>query len=71
MKNIWKYILAGLVVSIICLFWVAWFPAFFNGLTLETATVWGVGLFLSFEMVVLTGIIVSKIDKNKPSDTNK
>ena len=71
MKTIWKYILAGLVVAFVCFCWTCFFYNTFHGLVSEQRIAFGVGLFLSFEMVVLTGIIVSKIDKNKPSDTNK
>ena len=71
MKTIWKYILAGLVVAFVCFCWTCFFDNAFHGLVSEQRIAFGVGLFLSFEMVVLTGIIVSKIDKNKPSDTNK
>ena len=71
MKTIWKYVLAGLVVAFVCFCWTCFFNNAFHGLVSEQRIALGVGLFLSFEMVVLTGIIVSKIDKNKPSDTNK
>ena len=71
MKTIWKYILAGLVVAFVCFCWTCFFDNAFHGLVSEQRIAFGVGLFLSFEMVVLTGIIISKIDKNKPSDTNK
>lgn len=63
MKNIWKYILLGMAVAVLCLFGAAWFPAFFNGMTLEVATTLGVGLFLACEMVILTGLIISRIEK--------
>ena len=71
MKTIWKYILAGSVVAFVCFCWTCFFDNAFHGLVSEQRITFGVGLFLSFEMVVLTGIIVSKIEKNKPSDTNK
>lgn len=71
MKSIWKYILAGLVVAFACFCWTCFFANAFNGIVSEQRIVLGVGLFLSVEMVILTGIIVSKIDKNKPSDTEK
>ena len=69
LKNIWKYILAGLATAVLCLLWAAWFPAFFNGVTLEAATTLGVGLFLACEMVILTGLIISKMEKkDEPTD---
>ena len=71
MKTIWKYMLAGLVVAFVCFCWTCFFDNAFHGLVTEQRIAFGVGLFLSFETVVLTGIIVSKIDKNKPSDTKK
>ena len=71
MKTIWKYVLAGLVVAFACFCWTCFFDNTFHGLVSEQRIAFGVGLFLSFEMVVLTGIIISKIDKNKPFDKNK
>lgn len=71
MKNLWKYILTGLVVAFLCFCWTCLFYNTFHGLISEQRIAFGVGLFLSFEMVVLTGVIVSKIEKNKPTDTEK
>ena len=65
MKTIWKYILSGLVVAILCFCWTCFFDNAFYGLVSEQRIALAVGLFLSFEMVVLTGIIVSKIDNKR------
>ena len=64
MKDIWKYILIGLGVAALYWLWVVFFPTFFNGLKWEAAITVGTGFFLSFEMVILAGIMISKI-KNK------
>ena len=64
MKDILKYILIGLGVALLYWVWIAFFPSFFNGMTFEGAITVGTGFFLSFEMVVLAGIIISKM-KNK------
>ncbi|MEG1593430.1 MAG: hypothetical protein RR350_03390 [Oscillibacter sp.] len=64
MKDIWKYILLGLGVVFLYWVWIAFFPSFFNGMTWEVATTVGTGFFLSFEIVILAGIIISKM-KNK------
>ena len=72
MKNLWKYILAGLATAVLCLCWSRFFDnGFQDVLTDKQSIILGVSTFLSFEMVVLTGIIVSKIEKNKPTDTEK
>lgn len=63
MKDILKYILIGLGVVLLYWVWIAFFPSFFNGMTSEAATTVGTGFFLSFEMVVLAGIITKM--KNK------
>ena len=63
MKKLWKYILVGLAVAFLCFCWTCFFYNTFHTLVPEQRIAFGVGLFLSFEMVVLTGIIVSKIKK--------
>lgn len=67
MKNIWKYILIGLGVVIAEWVFLALSPAMFNGLEQTGAIITGAAFFLSFEMVICTGVIVSKINslKNK------
>jgi len=44
------------------------FSEMFNGLSQEGAVVVGSAFFLAFEMVICTGVIVSKIDKKKDSE---
>lgn len=63
MKNIWKYILIAFGVVILEWIWLGIFPSFFNGLPQEQAVTVGVGFFLAFELVICTGVIVSKISK--------
>ena len=70
MKNIGKYILIG--VGVVAVEWVflAVFMEIFNGLTHEGALIVGSAFFLAFEMVVCTGVIVSKI-KQKDDSTEE
>lgn len=69
MKNIGKYILIGLGVVVIEWVFLAFFSEMFNGLSQEGAVVVGSAFFLAFEMVICTGVIVSKI-KNKKDTEN-
>ena len=69
MKNIWKYILVGLGVVAVEWVFLAVFMEIFNGLTHEGALIVGSAFFLAFEMVVCTGVIVSKIkQKDDPTE---
>lgn len=63
MRNMWKYILAGLCVVIAEWIFLALFSEMFNGLSQEGALVVGAAFFLAFEMVVCTGLIISKLEK--------
>ena len=63
MKNMGKYILIGIGVVIIEWDFLALFMEMFNGLSQEGA-VTGVAFFLAFEMVICTGAILSKLEKN-------
>lgn len=63
MRNMWKYILAGLCVVIAEWIFLALFSEMFNGLSQEGAVVVGAAFFLAFEMVVCTGLIISKLEK--------
>ena len=69
MKNIGKYILIGLGAVLIEWIFLAFFSEWFNGLSQEGAVVVGSAFFLAFEMVICTGVIVSKI-KNKKDTEN-
>ena len=62
MKNIWKHLFVGLLVS--CLYVVcaaSIFPALFSIWLYEESLVIGTGMFLSCEMVVLTSMMLSKL----------
>ena len=61
MNGIGKYILIGLGVALLHWTWVICGPFFF--LTDAEALVLKCGLFLSFEMVILTGILLSRLKK--------
>ena len=65
MKNMGKYILIGLVVVLVEWVFLAFFSEMFNGLSQEGAVAIGSAFFLAFEMVICTGVIVSKLDKKK------
>ena len=68
MKNMGKYILIGLVVVLAEWVFLAFFSEMFNGLSQEGAVAIGSAFFLAFEMVICTGVIVSKLDKKKDRD---
>ena len=68
MKNIGKYILIGLGVVFVEWVFLAFFMETFNGLSQEGALIVGSAFFLAFEMVMCTGIIVSKINKKNATD---
>lgn len=65
MKNIWRYILIGFGVVILEWIFLAFFSPWFNGMGELGGIIIGVGFFLAFEMVICTGIIVSKINASK------
>lgn len=65
MKNIWKYILIGLGVVIVEWIFLALFIEVFNGLGQTGGVVIGAAFFLAFEMVICTGVIISKIERIK------
>ncbi len=71
MKNIWKYILIGLGVVVAEWVFLALFIEVFNGLGQTGGVVIGAAFFLAFEMVICTGVIISKIEQAKEkSDSN-
>lgn len=53
----------GLGVVVAEWIFVALFSEIFNGLSQEGALVVGVGFFLAFELVICTGVILSKLEK--------
>ena len=63
MKNMGKYILIGIGVVIVEWIFLAFFMEMFNGLSQEGAVVVGAAFFLAFEMVICTGVILSKLEK--------
>lgn len=65
MKNIWRYILIGFGVVILEWIFLAFFSPWFNGMGELGGIIIGVGFFLAFEMVICTGIIISKINDSK------
>lgn len=65
MKNIWRYILIGFGVVILEWIFLAVFSPWFNGMGELGGIIIGVGFFLAFEMVICTGIIISKINDSK------
>lgn len=65
MKNVWQYILIGLVVVAVEGVFLTLFAKFFNGLTSTEALIIGAALFLAFEIVICTGVIISKFSAPK------
>lgn len=70
MKNIWKYILIGLGVVIVEWIFLALFIEVFNGLGQTGGVVIGAAFFLAFEMVICTGVIISKIERINRSNSD-
>ena len=69
MKTICNYTLAGLATAFACFCWTCFFADACRSLPKEAGIAMGIGLFLSFELVVLAGILVSKMGRSKASDT--
>lgn len=65
MRNMWKYILIGLGTIVLEWIFLALAFALFNGLDQMAGAVLGTSFFLAFEMVICTGVILSKIEKVK------
>lgn len=68
MKNIFKYFLIGVGTVVLEWFFISLCFSFFNGVSEEARVVVGVGFFLAFELVICTGIILSKINKLKEKE---
>ena len=69
MKNIWKYILAGIVVAVGGAFAAAIGGQFFNGLgDYGSGCILGICMYLCIVVVTCTGIIVTKLNKNTHFD---
>lgn len=65
MKDVWKYILIGFVVVAVEGVFLTLFAKLFNGLTPTEALIIGAALFLAFEIVICTGVILSKHNSAK------
>lgn len=68
MKNLWKYVLAGLCVVVVEWIFLALFSEVFNGLSQEGAVVVGAAFFLAFEIVICTGFIISKLERRNEKE---
>ena len=71
MSNIIKYVLTGIGTVILEWFFLSLFFTFFNGISMEAGVALGVGFFLAFEMVICTGVIVSKLEKTKTENSDE
>lgn len=63
MKDLWKYIFSGMAVALLCVYCVMCLLALVRSVSWEVSATIGIGAFLSFEMVVLAGIVIKKINK--------
>lgn len=70
MKDVWKYILIGLGVVAVEWVFLALFAKVFNGLTPTEALIIGAAFFLAFEIVICTGVIISKLNVPKDKSSN-
>ncbi len=65
MKNMWKYILIGLITIVLEWIFLAVFATWFNGMGELGGIIIGTAFFLAFEMVICTGAIINKIGNNQ------
>lgn len=65
MKNIWKYILAGFCTIVLEWLFLAAFATWFNGMGELGGIIIGAAFFLAFEIVICTGVIISKLENRK------
>lgn len=63
MKTILISVLAGVGTAIVGAIFAAVFGNLFNGISLESATILGMLIFLCIVIVTCTGIIITKVDK--------
>ncbi|MDE6607653.1 MAG: hypothetical protein K2K54_07860 [Lachnospiraceae bacterium] len=68
MKKLWQYILVGAAAAIGGLFVSDITGEIFNGMDYGSACVLGICMYLCVVIVTCTGIIVTKLDKNKNSE---
>lgn len=66
----YKYILIGIGTVILEWFFLSLFFTFFNGISMEAGVCLGVGFFLAFEMVICTGAVLSRLEKNQRNDND-
>lgn len=66
MKDDWLYILIGLTVVAVELVFLVLFAKLLNGFTPTEALIIGAAIFLAFEIVICTGVLISKF--NSPKD---
>lgn len=66
MKVDWLYILIGLTVVAVELVFLVLFAKLLNGFTPTEALIIGAAIFLAFEIVICTGVLISKF--NSPKD---
>ena len=62
MKNMGKYLFLGLVAVALEWVFVALADVFFDGMPQTERVVIGTGFFLSFELVICTGAVISKLE---------
>ncbi len=63
MKHIGPTLLCALGAMLLEWVWLGLMVSFFDGMSMEAATTAGVGFFLAAELVICTGIILSKFKK--------
>ncbi len=69
MKNIWRYILLGIAVAIGGMFVSDIAGSFFNGMGgYGFGCILGICMYLCVVIVTCTGIIITKLNKDTPSE---
>lgn len=63
MRNMWKCLFIAVAVVLIEWAWLGIAQYYFDGMSMECATIVGVGFFLAFLIIICTGIIVENIKK--------
>jgi hypothetical protein len=69
MKNIWQYVLLGVVVAVGGMFVSDLAGSFFNGMGgYGFGCILGICMYLCVVIVTCTGIIITKLNKDTPSE---
>ena len=69
MKNIWQYVLLGVVVAVGGMFVSDLAGSFFNGMGgYGFGCIWGICMYMCVVIVTCTGIIITKLNKDTPSE---